>query len=202
MFDTEVDGLPGLPNVVLMLNDLAAVTDSRGDYVFPSVPPGEYLLSVDQASIESERVPSAALPRRILVVEGEESVFEFGVTRPGCICGAVIVDVSCQSFACGWGISGTGGPPALFVEARCGNQVLRQLTNADGCFTFDGLRPGRWKVVIDTKGLPRYHSLDQDTFVVDVERGVTEHVEAKVGDHQQNIPIIDTGDVRLSDVRK
>jgi hypothetical protein len=114
----EEPGLSGLPDVVLTLNGLTAVTDSRGEYVFRSVPPGEYHLTVDQASVGPDRVPSVALPGRILVIEGEESIFNFDVTRPGRICGTVLVDVWSDDVDTGWGITGSGGSQSQRMDCR------------------------------------------------------------------------------------
>jgi hypothetical protein len=196
--DATEPGLPGLPDVVITLGGLTAVTDSRGEYEFRSVPQGEYHLMADPASLGPDRVPSAVLPRKVVVTEGEESTFHLDITRPGRIYGAVLVDASKDEVGAAWGIEGSGGPPALLIKASCDGQVRRQLTDSDGRFSFDGLRPGRWEVTVARDGLPRLHTIDQDTFVVDVGSGTTDRIEVNVSSPPLVIPIIDTGDIRLS----
>ena len=200
VFDAEADGLPGLADVVLMLNDLSAATDDRGDYVFPSLEPGVYHLTVDPRSIGFGKVPTVGLPRQIVISGGEELVFEFGVTRPGSISGEVLLDGAADACLDGWSTSGTGGSPALLVEASSDDQVLRQLTDSQGRFSFDRLRPGRWVVVIHEDGLPRFHDLEESDFVVEVLPGNDAWVEARVKDPGEVIPIIETGDVRVSGI--
>ena len=153
---------------------------------------------MDPTSVGSDRVPSTALPRRTSIIEGEKSVFHFGVTRPGRICGKVLVNASKDDFDASWGITGSGGPPALLVEASCDGQAHKQLTDSEGHFSFDGLRPGRWKVIVASDGLPRLYTIDRNTFLVDVGSGATDHIEVNVSAPAKIIPIIDTGDIRLS----
>ncbi|HYW68226.1 MAG TPA: carboxypeptidase-like regulatory domain-containing protein, partial [bacterium] len=196
--DAADPDLQGVPDVVLTLDGLTAVTDSRGAYVFRSVPPGDYYLTVDPASVGSDRVPSTALPKGVSITEGQKSVLNFDIDRPGRICGKVLVNATKDDFDAGWGITGSGGPPALLVEASCGGQVRKQLTDSDGHFTFDGLRPGRWKVIVASDGLPRLYTIDRNTFLVDVGSGATDHIEVNVSAPAKIIPIIDTGDIRLS----
>lgn len=193
---------PGLEDAVLLLNGRTAVTDHRGEYLFPSLEPGEYYLAVDPASIGTHRVPAVELPRKIEVAGGEESRFDLGVARPGRLEGQVLlnepIDDPPDDSAEGGDVTASPAPPPLLVEIACGDQVLRQMTDSKGLFSFDRLRPGRWILTIHSEALPRFHTLDVDTFVVDVLPGATERVTATIRPSTETIPIIETGDVRTS----
>lgn len=196
VFDAEDPIHPGIEGVVLTLNGLTAVTDRRGEYLFPSIEPGEYYLTVDPASIGRGRLPATGLPTGFEIFGGGESRFDLGVTRSGSLGGEVLLDRAPTGRPDGLANAVPIALPALLVEATSGGEALRQLTDGQGRFSFRRLRPGRWVLTIHADGLPRFHDLENDTFVVDVLPGTTQRIRARVRSHSYAIPIIETGDIR------
>lgn len=188
----------GVPDAVLMLGEFSAVTDENGDYVFPGIVPGDYSLSIGPSSIGLDGVPLEPLPRNVAIEGGSELRLDVEVAPPGRIEGFVGVAAAANDRLPPTALPGHGRLPPLVVEATNGSHSLRRLTDAHGRFCFDRLCPGCWTVEIRPDGLPRFCGLDCCTFTVDVRSGGMETVTASIESSVNEIPIIETGDVRLS----
>lgn len=190
-------GFEEVPDAVLMLGDLSAVSDENGEYVFPGVAPGEYPLAVASSSIGLERVPLSPLPRTVVIEGGKALDLDLAVARAGRIEGIVRSADPPATLLEPAALVEAARVPALVVEATDGSRSLRSLTDAAGRFRFERLSPGRWTVRIKHDCLPRFCELDHETFVVDVAPGETRTVEAVIRSTTESIPIIETGEVKL-----
>ncbi len=197
VFDEEDPLRPGVEDVVLVLDGATAVTDERGEYVFPSLEPGDHYLTIDAASIGLHRVSTTCLPKRITIAGGEDHECDLGVARSCRLKGRVMIDDSSDDLSGDLGSAGVEALPALFVEARRDAEILRQLTDDRGEFRFGGLRPGRWVLTIGSDGLSRFQKLAQDTFTVDIPPSAEECIDATVVPCKLAVPILERLDVPI-----
>jgi len=91
VFDATRPNKPGIPNVVLSLNGAGAVTDTHGNFIFPALPPGQYLLNVDRKSIGLQRITDRTSPISLTITGGKTTTVEIGVINGASLSGAVLV---------------------------------------------------------------------------------------------------------------
>lgn len=198
VFDAETPGRRGVENVVVLLDGVAAITDRAGRFSLPDIEPGEHYLSIDRASIGLRRVSTHALPLRVAVTGGRESRVDLGVAEPGRVEGRVVLDASGPAPVVGAETAAAHMPPSVSVSLVREGETLRCSTDGEGRFSFEDVRPGRWILTIGSRGVPPLYRLEQDTFAVEAIPGGESRVRARVVPVERTIPIIETGDLRVS----
>jgi hypothetical protein len=222
VYDAE-GGQPGVPGVIVKANDLAAVTDAKGDYVFNNLVPGPYVMTLDDRRAGSDMVPVVKMPLTVLVEGGKKLDCPIGLTTGASVGGRVVIydfedggsrqvarkesettapsEVNVPAIE-----SGNAAKPQLVeraplcgtaVELRAGDEICRQVTDEKGRFLFDGLRPGKYTLKVFDDNLPEFHVFEQDTFEVDLKPGAKEEVTIKVVSVIRPIQIIDQGEVKI-----
>jgi hypothetical protein len=81
------------------------------------------------------------------------------------------------------------------VEITQGEEVLRQLTDEKGRFSFEDIRPGKWKLKIYDYDLPLHHYLEQEEFQIELTSGEQKEITARVLPRLRPIQIIDEGQI-------
>ena len=81
------------------------------------------------------------------------------------------------------------------VQITEGEEVLRQLTDEKGEFSFEDIRPGKWKLKVYDYDLPIHHRLEQEEFQIDLKPGEEKEVTARVTPRLRPIEIIDQGEI-------
>lgn len=134
-------------------DDIRAVTDAEGRYVFTDVKPGKYRLVLEQREsgfvMHSSGSGSPEPPRGVAVtVVGSETVTaDLRIPKPGRVSGVVV--------EAGVPIAGIrvelnqNGPSSIF--GLSGNSVV---TDDRGRFQFNDLEPGTWSVSCRPKNAP------------------------------------------------
>lgn len=209
----------GMPDVILKLNEATAVTDKKGNFIFPSLKPGTYYLNVDRASIGLNRITTQKTPMEIIVEEGKETSVEIGITESSSLSGQVIVygfasnhnnllegENRNNSFnVVGEGDNGSSlnsteaetvksyGLANILVEITNGSEIKRRVTDGKGYFSFEELRPGKWILKIYDDNLPGYHYLEKDIFEFELKPADKEEVIVKVLPKERPIHIIEEG---------
>lgn len=198
VFDAEDRSQTGVVDAVLLLNDLAVVTDQDGAFAFPSLEPGEYYLMIDRESVGLHRVSTRKLPLRVVVSGGTEATFDLGVVTSGRVDGEVIVERSLNVSGGADQSTGVEDPLHLLVQLSNQSETLQCRTDDAGRFTFEDVRPGRWVLTVDPRGLPPSSEFEEDTHIVEILPGVTSEVTAVVVPLYREIPIVDEGVLRVS----
>ena len=81
------------------------------------------------------------------------------------------------------------------VEITKGEEVLRQLTDEKGGFSFEDIRPGKWKLKVYDYDLPIQHYLEQEEFQIELKPGEDKEVTVRVLPRLRPIQIIDEGEI-------
>ncbi len=200
-----------MADTILRLNGVAAVTDGSGDFVSPGLKPGKYQLDVDGASIGIERVPVQKTPLEVDIHGGAVSSVAIGVTRSASLAGRVVVCESAQaveipgkrrfvkgghsasSRAAETGQNKMSGLGGVLLELGNGTERWRVLSDRNGSFSFQGLRPGKWTFRAQSAHLPVYHYLEKDTFEIELAPGQRQEVRLRVLPKKRAIRMIEEG---------
>ncbi|MBC7231050.1 MAG: hypothetical protein H5T74_11755 [Actinobacteria bacterium] len=159
-FDRDCDGRwdgnePGLEGVVIELwkdGELktSVSTDERGGYAFEELKPGRYTV---KEIVEKGWYHTTPNPIWVWLKCGEEERVDFGNTRLGTIHGYKFLDADCDGVM----DEGEEGIPGVRVELRSLCGVREAWTDESGHYSFEGLWPGPYKVVLDTDTVPEGH---------------------------------------------
>ena len=102
----------------------------------------------------------------------------------------------------GWKTVGKGGASGgaklvedyglanTIIELRSSSEIRRTVTDNQGRFEFEELRPGKWTLKINSENLPEYHYLEKDTFELELKPGQRVEISAKVLPKKRRIQII------------
>jgi hypothetical protein len=89
----------------------------------------------------------------------------------------------------------TRGLSNTLVEITDGEEVLQELTEDEGRFSFDDIRPGKWTLKVNTADLPIHHYLEQEEFQIELKPGEEKEIMVKVLPRLRPIQIIDQGKI-------
>lgn len=212
VYDEDNKRLP-LSRVVLMAGTATAVTDNKGGFIFPSLKPGQYLLSIEKTTIGVKRITTVKMPMAIEVKGGETVTKNIGITTGCLLSGRVILyaetltdnkenDKEMFIKRPGEKESDTtryrekSGVGAVIVELINGEEVFRQYTDDAGKFYFSGIPPGTWTLKANNADLPELTYLEKDTDTIELKAGEAKEYTFRVLPRKRVIKIIDTGPIK------
>jgi hypothetical protein len=179
-------GVSNIEGFVLSIGTNQAVTDKNGNYSFPMLPAGKYYMMIDHRKAGVKSITEISSPYEIEIQPGIEIKYDIGITLSSKIMGEIVIvkDVAedDKTFA---GIRNQLGK--LMVEAKNEQGVFRILTNAEGEFSFESLRPGQWTVRVYDTGIPNEYELVTSVFNLSLISGQTEHLEVKIKEKRRRI---------------
>jgi hypothetical protein len=220
IYDAEFAEKRPLRDVVLSAGGIYAVSDDDGEFLFPALKPGSYLLEIEQQSLGFARVTLEKMPIEVKVAGGETTELEIGVTSSCRLTGRV----SLLKLEPGRQVSDfyglhldsaaspmrtiqpdltqdqlveAGGLRAV-VELINGTETLRQVTDADGVFDFRHIRPGKWHVGFRIYSLPASHRLEEEELVVELEPGEARFITTRAVPQIRPIRVIGGGHIRAA----
>jgi len=212
VYDREKEGKPPIPNAILTIGDATAVTDKKGEFIFPSLKPGNYFLKIEKSSIGLNRVTTEKLPVMVEVKGGETTQIEIAVVTSCRISGRVVVFTSNNNgknntHNNGNGKANTnnndknnlkevGGLSNILVEVANGKEKLRELTDEKGRFSFKEVRPGNWTVKVYEDNLPVHHYLETEEIQLGLMPGEEKEITVRVLPRIRTIQIIEEGEIK------
>ncbi|MBI5099042.1 MAG: hypothetical protein HZB30_07350 [Nitrospirae bacterium] len=188
VYDVENKNTP-IPNVVLSVGEATAVTDLQGEFIFPSLKPGSYFLKIEKGSIGLNRVITEKLPVSAEVKGGETERIEIDVVTACRIAGKIkVFDFLNHDKN---SLQDTGGLSNTLLEITDGKEIIRKLTDEDGSFSFEDIRPGKWAIKIYGDNLPLHHYLETGEFTVDLTAGEAKEFSIRVLPRDRTISILE-----------
>lgn len=196
-----------LAGVIVRLDRFQSATDRDGRFVFPSIKPGRYTLSVDSASLGPGLVLEDNRPVLATIERGRRARVELRAIHASRIDGEIALYAAREkNGALTAGPSGsledlskTTGLRQVLVELQGPDGIKRRtVTDTWGRFTFDRLPPGEWTLRFDDQAVPPWHQLERKEFVVKLASGDTIQIEARVLPVQRPFKMIDDGWIDLS----
>jgi hypothetical protein len=94
------------------------------------------------------------------------------------------------------------GLGSILIELKKDNEVHRRVTDNDGSFVFDGLRPGKWFFTVYEYNLPEMHRLEQPAPEFDLNPGDDKQVLVKVLPIRRQIQFVQQENLVLLEQRK
>ncbi|MBI4720756.1 MAG: hypothetical protein HY770_05975 [Chitinivibrionia bacterium] len=180
------------------------MTNQNGEFVFAQLQPGNYSLWVDQKSIGLGNIATTALPIEVGVEGGKTTVQEIGVSSACKISGTValytfesgksinVVSTAQGSnmFLAGAGsaksqfseadLIETGSVSQILIEISNGTEMLRQLTDDKGQFSFEGIRPGEWNLRAYDHNVPQHHYIEEESIQIGLVKGDEKMIKVRV----------------------
>jgi hypothetical protein len=210
--------------VIVRANDLVTVTDMSGDYVFNGLQPGSYSLTLENRSAQSGKITLEKTPLSVDVMGGKKLDCSIGLTTGASITGLIMV-YKMDKPVPGLIVKKSPAPKGPMVSESEGSakaddakpkmiesaaliataleltgpdeEVFHALTDEEGRFVFDGLRPGKYELKVYDNNLPELHAFEKDTFEFELKPGSQEKVEIKVFPIIRAIQIIQQGEVTI-----
>ena len=75
----------------LLANTINAISNSKGEFIFPSLAPGTYSLKVSQDSLGMNKVVSEQLPITVEIKGGEATIKNLGIVTSARIKGRLTI---------------------------------------------------------------------------------------------------------------
>jgi hypothetical protein len=167
----------GVPDLLLRLGGIIAVSGMNGEFSFPSVLIGTYYLSIDQLTGVSGKIPLEPMPMAVGVRQGADARIDLALVQSATLMGTITVHEAAPApgaaVAVGAGPE-QGAPMArrnLLVILRKGDLEYKRLTDENGKFRVGGIPPGQWTASVGDEGIPAGYELEQKQFVVNLAPG-------------------------------
>jgi uncharacterized surface anchored protein len=227
IYDAE-NGRKGVEGVIVRANDLATVTNTNGDYVFHGLEPGSYSMTLEERAARQGKITLEKTPLTLMLEGGKRLDCSIGLTTGASIAGRIMVYkldnpdpaliVKKGPAPKGPSVSESEGSvksddakPKMIESAAlvatvlelvaADEEVFHALTDEDGRFVFDSLRPGKYELKVYDNALPELHAFEKDIFEFELKAGSQETVEIKVLPIIRPIQIIQQGEVTIKKKR-
>ncbi|MBN1332721.1 MAG: hypothetical protein JW971_03070 [Synergistales bacterium] len=172
IYDAQIEGNPGIENIIVKCQGRTTLTDSDGAFILSPLLPGEHVLEIDRHSIGWNRVPVMQYPGVYEIKGmGETTHMEIGIADKCTLHGKVVAVAKQRTGIVPTGseqeealslvgsgkaeeFSYSGALPNILVEVRTGNHAMRKFTDDDGEFRFENLYPADWVLTVYENSLP------------------------------------------------
>ncbi len=186
----------GVRNVLINVGSSAALTDSDGEFFFPSLSPGENFLVLDKLTIGMNRVADLLTPLPVAVAGGKETELTVRLVRSSTILGVVTLFAFDKNDTSMTALVEAGPQAGLVLELSNGTEMQRRVSDSRGRFAFSDLRPGRWTVQVAGGTLPQFHLVDHESRTLDLVAGSKHEVSFRILPRKRTIRIIETGTIQ------
>lgn len=178
-----------IPQATINCNGLRATTDDSGYFSFRSLPAGEH-------QVKTEILPNHLITQNhghepVTVIGGRNNLLTLPVVANCCIEGDVLIYAIEESLDKLKGqledknqirlveLGGSKGVK-VFISKDDNKEIYSTITDSKGHFIFSKLRPGNWHLWVSTSHLPKFHDLNMNHLVFDLEPGKQQKVTFKI----------------------
>jgi len=212
------DALSGKPleNVIVRVEDTTTATGPDGKFTLTSIKPGTSYLSIDASRIGLDLIPTCANPLPMTLDGGQEKALDIGIVRKAVLTGKIVLygfDGDRNSLGYGLDAPEAAGAPEqttpemkeisglahVLVELVSKTETLRVLTDSQGRFRFNEVRPDTWTLVVNPETLPAHHAFDKNNITMKLEPGQTQDLFIKVLPRKRSIMIIEQGETIIQE---
>ncbi|MGE5581209.1 MAG: hypothetical protein ACM3X9_01585 [Bacillota bacterium] len=217
VYNAALPGNPPIANVILRTNGVSAVTNQKGEFSFTGIAPGVYSISIDKSLIGLNLAPLEEYPLVVEVKQGETKYLEIAMAPAGRITGRTVLTPAEQTQSGSIVVDNNAlfivkegkdsSNPAVspvevkkvqdlagtIVELSDGQETFRQVTDDNGGFSFEGIRPGKWVLRVYDNTLPDHYYFEQSEFEIALRPDETKEVIFKAVPQIRTIQIIDEG---------
>lgn len=169
-------GVEQVGGIRLNLNGIITITNKEGNFKFPMVKVGTYILTTDESSFGLNAITEAQGPYWVTIEPGKETHFELAMTKSARIEGHLVIQEDKRSGEKGF-YPIKEEIDKLIIEATNGRETFRTLSERDGSFCFEDLRPGDWQVKVYPNGIPQGYQLVTGQFKLSLLPGKEEKLD-------------------------
>ena len=191
------DGITKTPGegVLLRLGERVAVSGKRGEYSFVGMSAEEHLLWVDR--IPPGYVSMNFFPEGLFIPGKRTTRHDITLVKEAVIEGSVIQyawEKDGEEYKMKQ--SGSIGGLTVYLQSLITEKIMRTTTNTEGSFTFKGLVPGQWKLVIRIPDLQKRARIEEEEQEILVTPGEHVYREIKVIDPKpRKVRMLDKGKI-------
>ena len=182
----------GIPGVRILAGGFEAFTDYEGKFLFPAMAPGDYELDIDYSTLSASLIPGIDLPLRFTVDAGSTVMIEIPMIQPASMEGHLLLVNSYVSDEDIPSLPLAG----ILIELHNESRVDSRYTDDFGRFSFTGLVPGKYSLLIRQDTLPEYHKVVEPTeYVIDIGPGDSiKEIEFLIDPVEREIVIVPLAD--------
>lgn len=163
-------GVESVKGVVVNVAGNVAITDKEGNFEFPALKTGSYIIAIEAGVAGLNAIPATQGPFKVTIEPGREANLEVMLTKSAKITGSLVIKEDEKSGQKGF-YPVLQEVENLIIEASSDNEVFRILTGPDGKFSFNDLRPGSWNIRVYKNGLPPGYIMENDRFTLNLQPG-------------------------------
>lgn len=171
-----------ISNALVNLNGRQAKTDAQGKFYFPRTAVGTHTLKTDylpgnltsqdtkpgEICIQKGKMNETMLHcLPAVTIEGSVILYGFSEDNPFSI-EAQLIELQ--------GLQGI----RVSIDLENGKEIYTCITDRKGKFRFPKLRPGSWRIYINTDQIPKLHSLNMNDFNLELKPGETKELSLKI----------------------
>lgn len=176
-----------LEDVRFRINGEKALTDERGVFVFSKLAPGTYYMTVERSSLGVNQISAEVMPMKVKITEQDPfPTVNVKIVEAGNISGNIKYPRVNNSLI---EKSGEKIRP-VYIEINNGRERKIQQCDSLGNFSFQYLRPGKWKVRLIESTLDDNFIYTKTKINVDVEPGETKTLQFKARRKQKQLRMI------------
>lgn len=172
-------GVETIAGIRISIAGRIAITDKDGRFKFSAIPVGQQTLLIDAASFGLHTIPERPGPYVVDILPAKTTFFELSVTKSARIQGTFEVTEDEKANQKGF-IKVVERLERLVVEASSDKEVYRVMSDVNGGFKFEDLRPGNWTVKVYPNGLPKGYNLLTPQFSITLAPEQVERIVVKV----------------------
>jgi len=169
-------GVESVEGIILNLNGKITITDKDGKFRFPVAKAGTFILVTDESTFGINSIPEVQGPYKITIEPGKVNHFELAFTKSARIEGRLVVQEDETAGQKGYyPIKET--IDKVIIEASSDTEMFRVMSDMNGNFSFEDLRPGTWHVKVYPNGIPQGYQLITDQFTCTLLLGKKEAID-------------------------
>ena len=173
-----------IPHAVIRVNGYQTTSDHEGRYAFSSLPTGEQSLYAN--SLPQHLITEEVSTPKIAIMGAKTSEYTIYAT-PSC---GLQGNITLYDFEDPFAFNSESSSQLvetqrmqgvrLTIDRDNGKEIYTCLTDKTGGFYFPKLRPGSWRVYVDSSYVPKLHYLSMNDFILDIDPGENKEVHLKI----------------------
>lgn len=198
-----------LGNITLLMGNMAAVTNSKGKFVFADLAPGTYTLDIDRRSGSINKVATTGLPAEVYIAGGKLAVLDLtledacqltgevrvattkipeGTTRLGQQSTDDLIAPMPSGFRKIQGETLAG----MIIKILTDDKHYQATSDSSGRFIFYGLTPGKWSYRVLKSSIPKGYKIDRLNGDIEVTPGTVNSLIFNISPIIRKIEMVET----------
>ncbi len=150
--------------VLLQIGDQKFVSDKNGFFMFNSLVPNKYYITLVRSSMQEGDIPVRSIPIEVDVRANSNYIVKIPFAKSGRIVGKVLLEKAAQIR----NEQVNNALPDILVKLYNERESYTTKVNSDGIFSFKEVKPGSWNVMLWIPGNPKTYVIDNSNSTIEV----------------------------------